>query len=113
MDRKTMIVDLKAAASLLQDKEHALMVAALELQVAKDGLQAAEDRMILGGEIDGKNAEIRAAQLREKTANERLRLQEAERAYEVAKLDAMEARNRLGVLKVIAGLLSGAGSEVA
>ncbi|MFZ3132703.1 MAG: hypothetical protein WA125_16780 [Desulfosporosinus sp.] len=52
--------------------------ASKDLLVAKSVLQDKEDSPLTGGLIDGKNAEIRAAQIRELTSDERANVYVAE-----------------------------------
>lgn len=77
---------------------------------AKEALADAEAALLLGKgsvAIDGKNAETRAAQIREATQLERKWLQEAAEEVALARARAEAARQRLSAWKAIARLVAG------
>lgn len=58
--------------------EDAVIEASRQVVLAKELLQQKEDDLLLANMIDGKNAEIRAAQMRQHTEHERHNLADAE-----------------------------------
>jgi|GEM_PF-6962407 len=77
---------------------------------AKEALADAEAALLLGRgpvAIDGKNAEMREAQLRDATQAERRRLQEAAEELVLARARAEIARQKLSAWKAIARLVAG------
>lgn len=74
---------------------------------AKEALQRKEDSLLLGNEIDGKNAEIRAAQMRAFTELEREDLSEAELQLKNATTRLGRLRDEFRALQAVANLLQG------
>jgi hypothetical protein len=62
----------------IENAEESVLQAHSRLIDAKDMLQQKEDALLIGNLIDGKNAEIRAAQVRTYTVHEREALADAE-----------------------------------
>ncbi len=87
--------------------EDAVLEANGQLVQAKDALQRKEDDLLLGNEIDGKNAEIRAAQMRQRTELEREDLSEAELTLKNAAVRLGKLKDELRALQAAAGLLQG------
>lgn len=87
--------------------EDAVLVANYQLVQAKEALQRKEDELLLGNEIDGKNAEIRAAQMRQRTELEREDLSEAELTLKNAAVRLGKLKDELRALQAAAGLLQG------
>ncbi len=69
-------------------------------------LQLTEDRLLLTGAIDGKNAEVRSAQLREQTAATRAQVEEAQESAVRMKVALHARQNEFSALKAIARLLA-------
>lgn len=105
MDKQALIDKLAALPELIEAQEQVVIAAYGQVQESKSILSEAEDVLQLSGVIDGKNAEIRQAQLRAKTAGEREGLQKAESnlSREKAKLNLLT--NELAVCRAIAGML--------
>src|SRR5438128_567263 len=95
----------------------ALAVAELELHVAENArlqaarfLQAEEDALLLDGAIDGKNAEVRSANLRQRTACVREVLEEREQVVARLKIGLHHLQAEHSSLRAIARLMA-AGSD--
>lgn len=108
MDKQVIIEQLAELPQQIGEAENLLIERHNAVQSAKEALIAKEDELILAGSIDGKNAEIRAAQMRQFTLAERKRLQDAENAVTKARVGLACLNNRMSTLKAIAGLLKGA-----
>jgi len=91
----------------IADAEDRVVQCVAELTTAKEALEDAEARLLLSGEIDGKNAEARRAQLRERTTAEREAVRKAEQALAQAKAELAKAQVRLRALEAIAALVRG------
>ncbi|SFF22516.1 hypothetical protein SAMN04487969_11924 [Paenibacillus algorifonticola] len=91
-----------AAAEDIVLQEHMLVVS------AKESLQQKEDSLLLGNVIDGKNAEIRAAQVRQFTEHEREALADAEMRLKNAVARLGKGKDELRALRAVADLLKGA-----
>ncbi|AJS59885.1 hypothetical protein [Paenibacillus sp. IHBB 10380] len=87
--------------------EESLLQASMQLVSAKEVLQQKEDDLLLGNKIDGKNAEIRAAQMRQNTVSEReiLTDNELNLRNEAARLG--KCRDELRALQAVSSLLKG------
>ncbi|MMZ61249.1 hypothetical protein D3C76_850410 [compost metagenome] len=87
--------------------EDAVLSANSQLVQAKEVLQKKEDDVLLGNLIDGKNAEIRAAQMRQHTELEREDLSEAELKLRNAAVRLGKLKDELGALQAFSRLLHG------
>ncbi|GIO36246.1 hypothetical protein J41TS12_11070 [Paenibacillus antibioticophila] len=87
--------------------EDAVLEAHGQLVQAKEALQRKEDDVLLGNGIDGKNAEIRAAQMRQHTELEREDLSEAEMKLKNAAVRLGKLKDELRALQAAASLLQG------
>ncbi|AZS15326.1 hypothetical protein [Paenibacillus lutimineralis] len=87
--------------------EDSVLEANRQVILAKEILQQKEDDLLLGNAIDGKNAEIRAAQMRQHTEHERLNLSNAELHLknDVTRLGRLKDEFR--ALQAVANLLQG------
>lgn len=88
-------------------KEQRLFDLQCEVTQEKWALQIAEDEALLTGMADGKNAEVRDAQLRQITAPHRARLLAAERALGYAKIELSGLQLQFKALRTLALLLGG------
>jgi hypothetical protein len=75
---------------------------------AKDILSVKEADLYSEGVIDGKNAEIRTAQLRQLTTPERNEIAKAENALSMARIAFNQLQNYFTAYRAIAGMLKGA-----
>lgn len=108
IDRGAVASRLLALPLLIADAEVQLLAAECNRRRADAALQEAEDRLLLAGGIDGKNAETRAAQLREGTHEERITVEmETDRTARLkARLHALQTEH--SSLRSVARLLAGA-----
>lgn len=110
MEKSTVIERLNALPGLIHEQEKAL-IAAMETQAEfENKLKAKEAELLLSGAIDGKNAEIRAAQMAEKTAAEKAGVKQAEKMVADMRVKLNAFNNEFKALQSIARLLV---SEVA
>ena len=108
MTKLELIEKLSSLPELIAEQERAVINANLQVQDSKNILTEAEDVLILSGQIDGKNAETRNAQMRAKTVSERGGLQKAENELSIRRARLSFLNNDLAVYKAIAGMLKGA-----
>jgi hypothetical protein len=108
MDKQQIMDRLLALPAEIAAAEDKVLDSNLQVLGAKVALQDKEDTLLLGNSIDGKNAEIRAAQMRQQTDSERGLLEEAELVLKnnVARLGRL--RDEFKALQAVAGLLKGA-----
>ena len=113
MDKRNELIErLEALRGEVIDAEQAVFVAYNDVQDVKRELQAREDELLLdraeGIKIDGKNAEIRAAQIRMATDYERIAVREEEYVLEAKKLALdglrMELRINLALVELVKGV---------
>ncbi len=99
--REELIAELTALKKLIEDAGNAAGRAAISLMSAKKALQDKEDALLMGKVedvvIDGKNAETRAAQMREHTAVEREKVMHAEAVLEGARTTLANRRAELQI----------------
>ncbi|MFB0841835.1 hypothetical protein [Paenibacillus oleatilyticus] len=107
MDRQSIISKLLALPAKIAAEEDNVLQAHANLIEAKGILQQKEDSLLLGNIIDGKNAEIRAAQMREYTEDERKHLIEAELSLKNAVARLERYRDEFRALRSVAELLKG------
>ncbi|MEK3882388.1 hypothetical protein [Paenibacillus sp. PL2-23] len=108
MNKQQIVDRLLALPAEIGSAEDAVLEANLHVLGAKVALQAKEDMLLLSNAIDGKNAEIRAAQTREKTVNERGDLDEAELNLKNAVTRLGRLRDEFKALRAVVDLLKGA-----
>ncbi|MGF7050382.1 hypothetical protein J2T13_004920 [Paenibacillus sp. DS2015] len=107
MNKQDIVVRLLALPAEIAKAEEEVLQANESLVSAKELLQGKEDDLLLGNMIDGKNAEIRAAQMRQNTVHEREILAEAELNLknEVTRLGRL--RDEFRALQAVTSLLKG------
>lgn len=107
-NKNDLIKELAELPAQIEAAEERLIERHNAVQVAKEVLTNKEDQAILEGLIDGKNAEIRAAQMRQYTSEARKMVQDAENGVTKTRVQLTRLNNRMAALKAIAGLLKGA-----
>jgi len=107
--KATVATRLEASLTALLTAEQAVLETTLELVDARQQLQEAEDRALLADPplIDGKNAEIRAAQLRDVAPDRLGKVQFLEDKHLRVKTTLEGARATLSTYKALARLLAG------
>lgn len=105
--REQLIADLTALKQSIVAANTEVYTAGRELITAKDELRATENLLISGGVIDGKNAEIRAAQMYANTAVERQNVAEAEDFLESTKMALSNLQTELRITLALAELVKG------
>lgn len=107
MKKQEIFERLLALPNEIAKAEDVVIESHRQVLLAKDILQQKEDDLLLGNMIDGKNAEIRAAQIRQHTEHERLNLSNAELRLknDVARLGKL--RDEFRALQAVANLLQG------
>jgi hypothetical protein len=108
MDRATLIERLLALPGAIHETEGMLIGAEARLAGARRQLEDRETVLLAtdDGGITGRNAEVRAAQLRSLTARERDRLQEAEESLREARRAYHGVLNEFSALRAAAKLLA-------
>ena len=104
---KNLIADLKALKISIPAANEQVYMAARDLVAAKDELRIQEGRLIADGVIDGKNAEIRAAQMYGCTVVERQNVAEAEDFLEHSKLTLSNLQTELRINLALVELVKG------
>ncbi|MDQ7794116.1 MAG: hypothetical protein RDU89_06850 [bacterium] len=117
MDKQLIITRLAALPGEIEEAEWAVLDSHARLSDAKERLTDREAQLLLGGGIDGKNAEFRSAQLRGLTVAERQAVTEAEtllakRRATLGKL-INEFRALDAVVRLLTSIRCGATQEVA
>ena len=87
--------------------ENDVIAAQYTLQKAKDCLADREAELLLSGEINGKNAELRQAQLRQLTESERAAVNDAEVEMLKARANLNKLMNESKCLRSAANILAG------
>lgn len=108
MTKLDIINKLASLPDLIEEQEKVVIAAYQQVQESKSILTEAEDVLFLSGQIDGKNAETRNAQMRENTASEREAAQIIEKALAIEQVKLNRFNNELAAYKAIAGMLRGA-----
>ena len=108
MNKQQIVERLLALPAEIATAEEAVLEANLQVVGAKVSLQSKEDLLLLGNSIDGKNAEIRAAQMRQQTDNERGMLDDAELILKNAVARLGRFRDEFKALRAVVDLLKGA-----
>ncbi|MNW37025.1 hypothetical protein D3C74_140560 [compost metagenome] len=107
MTKQVIISRLLELPREIASAEDAVLSANNQLVQAKEVLQQKEDDVLLGNLIDGKNAEIRAAQMRQHTELERENLSESELKLKNAAVRLSKLKDELRALQAAASLLQG------
>ena len=105
MDKQQIMARILALPAEIAAAEEVVLQANGAVILAKDMLQQKEDSLLLGNVIDGKNAEIRAAQLRQHTQNEREALADAELNLKNAVARLGKVRDEFRALRAVVDLL--------
>ena len=105
--RENLIADLKDLKISIPAANEQVYIAARELMVAKDELRIQEGKLIADKIIDGKNAEIRAAQMYGCTVVERQNVAEAEDFMEHSKLTLSNLQAELRINLALVELVKG------
>jgi len=104
---KNLIDDLKDLKISIPAANEQVYMSARDLVAAKDELRIEEGRLIASGVIDGKNAEIRAAQMYGCTVVERQNVAEAEDFLEHSKLTLSNLQTELRINLALVELVKG------
>lgn len=107
MTKNELINKLYNLPKLIEEAENKVIASNEMVLHAKALVLSIEDRLLLEGAIDGKNAEARAAQMREKTFTERRNIQPCENQLSIDRACLNRLNNELAVCKAIAGILKG------
>ena len=105
--REKLISDLTSLKQSIAKANSEVYMAARELMTVKDELRIEENSLIRGGIIDGKNAEIRAAQMYEHTIMERQNVAEAEDYLEASKVTLSNLQTELRINLALVELVKG------
>jgi hypothetical protein len=107
MPRQSLIERLDRLPAAIAEVELTLLAAEEARQEAQALLQVQEDRLLLYGEqINGRNAEVRAVQLRAETAEEQVIVEEAGRRLARLRVAWHERQAEHASLRAIARLLA-------
>lgn len=102
----TLIERLLALPGARASAELSLLEAETTRQHLQAHLTTVEDELLLSGAIDGKNCEVRAAQLRAGTVTTRERLEEATAAVARLKISVHHLQAEHASLRAVARLLA-------
>lgn len=105
--REQLISDLTTLKLAISTANRDVYLAARELVTVKDDLRLRENELISTGYIDGKNAEIRAAQMYQQTVIERQNVAEAEDYLESAKVTLSSLNTELRINLALVELIKG------
>lgn len=105
MQINEIIQKLQTLPQSIYEAEIAFANKQMEYLAAKEILAKTETKLLLDGTIDGKNSEIREAQLKAKTAKERNDLFEAEVKMLLGKAEYNLKLNELSAYRAIARIL--------
>jgi hypothetical protein len=106
--KKELMERLMALPVEINNEEITLIVRQYELLDVKNTLQQAKDQLYIDGVIDGKNAEIRDAQLRQRTTIEQNAVNKATELVDRQKHEVTLLQNELVALRAVVDLLKGA-----
>jgi DNA repair protein RadC len=106
-DRQTVINQLLAKPQTIHFAETELIKAQEATQKAQYTLDDREAELLQGTLIDGKNAEIRKAQLKDHTMTERAAVIGAVRKEALARAELAVAHNEFAALRAVSRLLAG------
>lgn len=110
MTKQDVIGRLADLPERIQQAEYALLEAGETVQSARQTLTDKEGELLTSGQIDGKNAETRNAQIRQLTATQRQYVADAEKQQQEARILLNRALNEFSAARAIARIL---GTEVA
>lgn len=106
MDKQYIINRLMALPLEIATAEAEVINAQARVQVAKDSLATTEAELLISGKIDGKNAEQRAAQLRQETEAERAVVATTENDMAQLRAQLSRLQNEFRAMRSVARLLS-------
>jgi hypothetical protein len=108
MDKKQVAKRMMELVDELSNAEAKVIGAGFALDVAKAALADIEAELLIceDSPINGKNAEIRAAQMRQETTAERQAIQAAEAALLKEKTSLNKLQNEFKALRAIVAILS-------
>jgi len=107
MNKQEIVNRLLSLPAEIATAEEVVLQANATLVSAKELLQQKEDDLLLGNMIDGKNAEIRSAQMRLNTLNERENLSGAELNLKNESTRLGKLRDEFRALQAVSSLLKG------
>ncbi|MFB9273425.1 hypothetical protein [Cohnella cellulosilytica] len=107
ISKEDLILQLMELPKQIAAAEDKVLQAQDKVLEAKDILQLKEDSLWLNGSIDGKNAEIRSAQMRSFTELQRIEVSDAERELKLAAVRLQQLRDRFRALRSVVDLLKG------
>lgn len=107
MTKQEIVKRLLSLPTEIAVAEESVLQANMKLVLAKEMLQRKEDDLLLGNMIDGKNAEIRAAQMRQNTVHEREILADSEINLRNEAVRLGKCRDELRALQAVTSLLKG------
>ncbi|WP_028559055.1 hypothetical protein [Paenibacillus pinihumi] len=105
MTKQELITKLLALPAEITAAEDAVLGVHRQLTDVKDILQEKEDSLLLGNRLDGKNAEMRAAQARAFTGHERKLVTEYELRLKNAVSNLERLRVQMNAYRTVASLL--------
>lgn len=108
MDKKMIIDRLFELPGEIAAQEEAVITMQIDLNAAEAVLLQKQDELYVSGSIDGKNAEIRSAQIRQLTQVEQNQVNYCRNQLVVAKNGLSLLYNEFKALQAIAELLKGA-----
>lgn len=107
MNKAELITELELLPSRIEAVERDVLTQQQEVSKAKEALANKEADLYTEGKIDGKNAEIRNAQLRQFTTQERNEVARAENDLNLARIALNRHRNEFSAYEAIAGIFKG------
>lgn len=109
MDKQVVINRLTELPGEIEERENDLLDAKEALTNAKEALIDKQNELLVTGAIDGKNAEIRFAQMRNLTTQERAQITKAEIEVGLAQVNANRAINQFKAYRAVAKIIHGGG----
>ena len=107
MYKQDIINRLQKLPEEIEAFENNVIEAVNKIREAKEALTAKEDMLLVGGTIDGKNAETRSAQIRSHTVTERQTVQAAENTLSIIRAYLNRLNNEQANDRAIADMLKG------
>jgi len=105
MDKQAVIFRLTELPGEIEDRENDLLDAQEELNKAKEALIDQQNALFESGAIDGKNAELRFAQMRNLTSKERAAVAAIETNVAAARINLNRVVNQFKAYRTVAKLL--------
>ena len=107
MDKQAVIYRLTELPGEIEERENDLLDAQEELNRTKEALIDKQNELLVIGVIDGKNAEIRFAQMRNLTSEERAAITQAETYVAASRINANRAINQFKAYRAVAQIIRG------